>query len=325
MISQITNLEKAAILLLSLGKKEAADIMSEMSRDEVEKVSVAMYSLKNISLEKKKEVVNNFINKVSCSDALLGNKIIITNILFTLLSAEEARRIINKLKLNNDVWSALDCMNPEVIALYLSKEKTHTAALILSKLSHSKVSQILPFIDEAKVTDIINSMVSLKDINPIVLKEIAAVIKSDLIDSAKSNISSVDNIKMLASVIGSMKKEQRQKYISALEKSHPKILDKLQSLMFNFEDIVKINLFGISKIIQATDLNILVLALKGASTSIQALFISQMSERMVKIIEQEWKSLGAVKRSEVLNAQEQIVNVVRKMLHAGTISEIEDE
>ena len=325
MISQITNLEKAAIVLLSLDKKTAADIMSQMPRDEVEKVSIAMYNLKNINLEKKKEVINNFINKVSCSDVLLGNKIITTNILFALLSPEESKQIVDKLKSDNDVWNALDVMNPEVISLYLSKEKIHTAALILSKLSHNKVAQILQFIDEAKVTDIINSMVSLKEINPIILKEIAAVIKSDLIDSAKSNISSIDNIKMLASVIGSMKKEQRQKYISALEKSHPKILDKLQSLMFNFEDIAKVNPFGISKIIQATDLNTLVLALKGASTSIQALFISQMSERMVKIIEEEWKSLGVVKRSEVLNAQEQIVSVVRKMLHAGTISEIEDE
>jgi flagellar motor switch protein FliG len=325
MVSELTNLEQAAIVLLSIDKKTAADIMSQMPRDEVEKVSIAMYNLRNINLLAKKEVINNFVNKVSCVDDLLGNKILITNILSALLSEEEAKQIVAKLKADNDVWSALNSMNPEAVALYLGKEKTHTAALVLSKIQHNKVAQILGFMDENKATDIINTLVSLEEVNPVVMKEISLVIKADLIDSINSNVNSVDTIKMLASVIGSMKKEKREKYISSLQEKHPEIVGKVQSLMFTFSDLVKIDPLSIPIIVQNIDLNTLILALKNAPSTIKSLFISNMPKKMAKIMEMDWEVLGQVKRSEVLHAQSEIMSSVRKMLDEGKIFEIEDE
>lgn len=316
---EISPLHKAAIILLSLDEAEAASVMKEMNFQEVERVSFAMYNLKNVDYKTKKAVVKDFVRSVQDDDKIIGNKATTKSILSAFLSNEEMESIVRNLQQNKDLWDAISNIHPEVLALYFAKEKVNIVAIILSKMHTRQVAEVLGFMDDDVAGEVINCMAILDDISPFAMQEIEGVLRNDLLHAMQKYIDKKENNVKLASLIRNMPRIKRKKYLSILQEKNYKIAEYIEEQIFDFDDLLTLDFRGIQKLVESLEQGILVRALKGASSKVQDLFFSNISENMADRIREEWDSSIYFAKDEVLKAQKVVMQKADQMLSENLI------
>jgi flagellar motor switch protein FliG len=310
---------KAAIVLLSLNREKAASIMSIMEQSEILTLASAMSSLGFVESEVVDSVLSRFVQEIQGKGIGISNSSKATEyILGSFLSKEEVSKILTKV--HSSVWKALEIVNPKALAQYLSKEHPQAAALILSKIKPSHTAAVLPFFSEEFAKIVMERVVNLKPVSHELLEQIEQCLKIELMSGVQHLDIQQDVARQVALTLKSMPTTEMNKYLHWLKEKHSQMALCVEELMFSFEDLTQIGTSGLSSLIGSIDQGDLTLALRRVSSEVQTFFFTNMPQRMVKMIQDEWDMMGKIKMKDVKEAQKRILVQAKLLIAEGKIS-----
>ena len=321
------NLEKAAVLLLTLNEDNAARLLKRLSESEVQKISSQIASLKEINTDSVLEVLSYFISRMSDGSLLGGHLLKLKRFLNKVFDDEKVDSIMQNIgEPLDDIWDSVASINDRVLARYLKNEYPQTIALILSKLPSQKVAKIIEMFSENFAFEIIKRMLKMDTVDKKVVSNVEDTLKKELVENVTLT-KGVSNHQVVADVFNNFNKKNEGLFLNLLNQYDPKKAYLVRKHMLVFEDIKRIDSRGLQLLIRYVDKSILPKALKFADESMKEYFFNNMSVRAAKILGEEVDGIKGLKKEEGELAQKQIINVLRDLINKEQVSlkELEKE
>lgn len=320
---KISGVDKAAILLLSLGEEAASEVLRHMGPKEVHKISSAMAELRNISTSQVKNVITDFSTLIGSETSLgVGSRDYLRNVLVKALGEDKAGSIIDRVLMGENVsgLEQLKWMDPRAITEIIKLEHPQIIAVVLSYLDSELSAEVLTLLPENLRSDIILRMATLDRLQPTALIELNNVIEKQFTGNDHVKSSSVGGIKTAANLLNLIEPSIEAVIIDGVSEIDSELAEKIQDLMFVFDDLSAINDKGIQMLLREISSETLVIALKGSDEAIKQKIFSNMSKRAGDMLREDLEAKGPVRVSDVEAAQKEILMIARRMQEAGEIS-----
>lgn len=316
----MTGPEKAATLMMALGEEYIARVMEHMSNDEIKELSQTMANLGTVESTVVEKLLLEFSEQMSTTGNLVGSVESTQRLLMKVLDKARVDQIMEEISgpAGRTMWDKLGNVNEAVLAAYLKNEYPQTVAVVLSKIKPEHAARVLAVLPESFAMEVVMRMLRMETVQKEVLEDVERTLRTEFMSNlARTN--KRDPHEMMAEVFNNLDRQSEQRFLSALEDRNRDAADKIKSLMFTFEDLLKIDVSGIQRILATVDRSKLPVALKGASDALKDMFFSNMAERMAKLIKDDIASLGPVRLRDVDEAQGHIVNVAKELAAKGEI------
>ncbi|HEY6641006.1 flagellar motor switch protein FliG [Povalibacter sp.] len=321
--SQRSGTERAAILLLSLGEQEAAQVMKHMGAKDVQRIGSAMTQLQNISRREVSEVLKDFTTIVESQTSLgVGVDEYLRKVLIGALGEDKAASVIDRILFGRSSkgLEALKWMDARAISELIRQEHPQIISIVLAYLDPDQSAEVLSQFPEWLRADVVMRIATLDGIQPSALHELDDVIEKQF--SGKNGVlktSVIGGVKTAADIMNFMDSSQEGAILDHIRKIDEPLGGKIQDLMFVFDDLEEIDDRGMQEVLRAVPSERLLLALKGAEDSLKDKIFKNMSQRAAEMLRDDLESRGPVRLSEVEAAQKEIIALVRKMAEAGTV------
>lgn len=316
----LSGMHKAAIFVMLLGEEHGAQILGMMEDDEIKEISAIMSNLGQINSETVEKLCMEFGSQMSEAGAFLGNHDSTERLLTKALGKGKVDAIMEEIRgpAGRTTWDKLGNVNEEVLASFLKNEYPQTIALVLSKVKSDHASRVLMELPEELSLEVIMRMLSMEAVKKDVLDNIEKTLRSEFMTNL-AKTQRRDSHELLADIFNNLDRTTETRFMDELEKRTPESAEKVRSLMFTFEDLLKLDGQGVQALLRAADKEKLALALKGASENIKELFFGNMSERASKIMKEDMEAKGPVRIKDVDEAQQTLVNLAKDLAAKGEI------
>lgn len=316
----ITGAQKAAILLLALGEESGTQLFTNMQESEIREISTAMATIGSVPAETVESVCNEFAKSFASQDTLVGSFETTERMLKKALPAEQVNQIMEEIRgpAGRTMWDKLGNVPENVLANYLRNEYPQTVAVILSRLQPLHTARVLSLLPEDFAVDVMMRMLHMENVQREVIDSLETTLRSEFIASLARS-SKRDSHEFLAEVFNNFDRRVESQFMSVLERRNLEDAERVKSLMFTFDDIKRLPPEAIMRVMRDINREKLPLALKGASEEIRNLFLSSMTTRAGKILQDEIASLGPVRVKDVDAAQMEIVGVIKNLANQGEI------
>lgn len=314
--------ERAAILLLSLGEKEAAEVLKHMGPKEVQKIGAAMATLSNISKEQAGVVLREFVSTVEQQTALgVGTEEYIRKVLVAALGEDKAGGLIDRILLgrNTKGLEALKWMDARAVADIIRLEHPQIMAIVLSYLDSDHAAEVLAQLPPRVRPDVLMRIATLDGIPPSALQELDEVLERQFSGNANVKSSGMGGVKTAANILNYMDSSQEAEILDKIKEADGDLGQKIQDQMFVFENLVDVDDRGIQALLREISSESLVLALKGADEAVREKIFKNMSKRAGEMLRDDLEAKGPVRLSEVEAAQKEILAIARRMAEAGEL------
>lgn len=318
----MSGLDKAAILMLTLGEEEAASVMKHMEPKEVQRIGMTMATLKNVSKIQVTQVVKEFYDIVETATSLgLDTDEYIRNVLVKALGEDKAAGLIDRILMGGHIkgLEAFKWMDPRSIADLIRNEHPQIMAIVLTFLEHDQAAEVLAMFAEPVRVDVILRIATLEGVQPTALQELNDIMERQFAGNANVKSSSVGGVKAAANILNFVDTSIEQEIIENIRDVDGELADTIQELMFVFDNLGDVEDMGIQKLLKEVSTDDLVVALKGADERIQAKFFKNMSKRAGDILKDDLEAKGPVRVSDVEAAQKAIVAIARRLAESGEI------
>lgn len=317
---KLNGLQKAAIFIVSIGEAQATKLFNMMEDDEIKEISAAMSQLGPVSADVVERLFIEFAEQMSTAGVVLGTYDSTERLLTKALGKGKVDSIMEEIRgpAGRTTWDKLGNVSEEVLANFLKNEYPQTVALVLSKIKADHAARVLMTLPEEISMDVILRMISMEAVKKEVLDGIEKTLKREFM----SNLAKTqrrDSHEMLAEIFNNFDRTTESKFMGKLEERNAESAERVRKLMFTFEDLIKIDGFGMQALLRVSDKEKLAVALKGASDAIKELFFSNMSERAAKIMREDMESKGPVRLKEVDEAQQYVVAQAKDLAAKGEI------
>lgn len=318
--NKMTGQQRAAIFLMLLGEEHASKLISMMDDEEIKEISATMSSLGQISSETVERLCLDFAEQMSAAGVVVGSLDSTERFLTRALGKGKVDSIMEEIRgpAGRTTWDKLGNVSEEILASFLKNEYPQTIALVLSKIKSDHAARVLMELPEDLSVEVIMRMLSMEAVKKDVLDNIERTLRTEFMTNL-AKTQRRDSHEMLAEIFNNFDRTNESKFMGELEKRTPESAEKVRSLMFTFEDLIKIDGQGIQALLRTADKEKLAIALKGASDDIKQLFFGNMSERASKIMKEDMEAKGPVRIKDVDEAQTAIVNMAKDMAAKGEI------
>ena len=316
-------IEKSAILLMSLGETEAAEVLKFLEPKEVQKVSSAMVALKNVSREKISGVFDEFYQIATDRTTVgIANQDYIRNMLTKALGDDKAAGVIERILHNSDTSGieSLKWMDPGGVAELIANEHPQIIATILVHLEADQVAEILNFFSERTRNDVLLRIATLDGVQPDALRELNDVLTKLLTGNAVGKKRIKGGARAAAEILNFMGGAQEEGILESVRSYDAELAQKIIDEMFVFDNILDIDDRGIQLILREIQSESLIIALKGASEELREKIFKNMSQRASEMMREDLEAKGPVRVSEVEAEQKEILKIVRRLSEEGQIS-----
>ncbi len=313
--------EKAAILILSLGEELTAKIFSHMDDDEILEISQIISGLGKIGPNVVERLFIDFTEQMTSTNALVGSQDSTERLLVKSgLSSEKIDLIMEEIRgpAGRTMWEKLGNVNEEILANFLQKEYPQTVAVVLSKVASDHAARVLGILPEGFALEVVNRMLKMETVQKEILEEVEKTLRKEFMSNL-ARTQRRDSHELMAEIFNNMERAVEGRFMEQLEKVEPDAAEKIRSLMFTFEDLLKLDSQSMQTVIRAVDKEKLPIALKGATDTLKDLFFDNMSERAAKIMKEDMAAMGPVRLKDVEEAQQYIVTVTKDLETRGEI------
>jgi len=312
--------QKAAILMLSLDEEKSSAIFSKMDDEEIKELSVIMASLGKVNSEIVEQILSEFINKASSTGNLIGSYESTERLLAKTLDKDRVSAIMEEIRgpAGRTMWDKLGNVNEHVLANYLKNEYPQTIAVILSKIKAEHAAKVIALLPENFAMEIIMRMLRMDAVQKDILDGLERTLRKEFMSNL-SKSTRRDSHELIAEIFNSLDRNTETRFMEALEERNRESADRIKSLMFTFEDLMRIDAQGIQVLLRNVDKDKLAIALKGASEGIKELFFNNMSSRAGKILKEDMEAMGPVRLREVEEAQQYVVGTAKDLATANEL------
>ena len=315
-------LNDAAIMLMSLGEEEAAEVFKHFSPKEVQKLGETIARMRTVSREKVDEVINKFSNAAAAQSLLVsdtGNYV--RAVLKRALGEDKAGLLIDRILQGGDVSGieSLKWMDPLSVAELLRNEHPQIVAAILVHLDAEQASAILMQLTDRQRSEIMLRVATLEGIQPTALKDLNEVLYKVLAGGDKIRKSSLGGVKTAAEIINLLGSGMDASVLESIRSYDPDLAQKIMDKMFVFEDIGKLDDRSIQMVLREVASETLIVALKAASNEMRDKILANMSSRAAEALREDLEARGPMRLSEVEAQQREIIKTVRRLAEEGQV------
>lgn len=320
-----SGLEKAAILLRSLGDTEAAEVLKLMGPKEVQRIGEAMASMGNVNRDDLGDVLTDFHEEVEGQTELgVGNEDYLRSVLVSALGEDKAGNIIDRILMGHNAkgLETLKWMDPKAVAEIIRLEHPQIISIILSYLESDQAAAVLQSLPENMRTDVLLRIATLDGIQPSALYELDDMLEQQFSGGSSSSIKSsgVGGLKTAANLLNFMDSSYEASLMESVKQQDEEIGDKIQDLMFVFDNLMDVDDRGIQSLLREVSSENLIVALKGADESVKEKILKNMSKRAAEMLREDLEMKGPVRVSEVELAQKEILTIARRMAETGELN-----
>ncbi|WP_027857838.1 flagellar motor switch protein FliG [Marinobacterium jannaschii] len=319
---ELLDIDKAAILLISLGEADAAEILKHLGPKEVQLIGEAMSKLDNVPQSRVETVVGDFMGLVEDQTWIgINNDRYIRAMLNQALGEEKAKTLIDRILMSTNT-SGLDTlrwMEPRQIAEIIRYEHPQIQAVVLAYLEADAAASVLSFFDDKVRLDVLMRIASLDRIQPQALQELNDILERQFTGSAGSAAATLGGIQSAANIMNFTESSIEAELMDGIKDSDEVLADKISDLMFVFDNLIDVDDRGIQAILREVSTDVLVVGLKGADTALQEKVFRNMSKRAAELLRDDLEAKGPVRVSEVEEAQKEVLTVARRLADDGEI------
>jgi len=321
-IRELDGLTKAAVLLLTLDYESAGNMLRELSTDHVEEVTRVLASLGTIPRELSAAVVEEFYYlRLASQYSKEGGLDYASMLLKDSLDSSVADRVISQIQtqVQKTPFAFLQKAESENLMAFIQDEHPQTIALIISHLSHHKASEILVDLPDEKQIEVVRRVANMEQTNPEVIRQVESGLEARLANMLMHSVEKVGGVQTVAEILNLVDRNTEKAILDGIEADDTDLVDEIRRLMFVFEDIMMVDDKGIQSVLKEVDNDELILALRTASDELKEKVFANMSARAADLIREDMEYMGPVRLSDVENAQQRIVDIVRRLEEAGEI------
>jgi flagellar motor switch protein FliG len=317
---KLTGPERAAILMLSLGEQYGSKIWGLLDDDELRQLSVVMSTLGMVEAENVEKLMLEFVSRLSASGAVMGDYDATERLLQQYLPPERVGGIMDEIRgpAGRNMWEKLSNVPEEVLANYLKNEYPQTVAVVISKLRPEHAARVLAILPEDLALDVVNRMLRMEAVQKEVIERLEQTLRTEFM----SNIAQTrrrDAHEVMAEIFNNFDRQTETRFITALEEDNRESAERIKTLMFTFDDLVRLDTGSAQTLMRHIDKDKLAVALKGASEPVRQFFLSNMSTRAAKMLVDDMQAMGPVRLRDVDEAQVLLVNLAKDLAAKGEI------
>ena len=314
--------ERAAILLLSLGEGEAAEVLKHMGAKDVQKVGQAMASMTNVSRDRAIHVMDAFVQTLNSQTSLgVGADDYVRRVMVGALGEDKAAGLIDRILLgrNSKGLEALKWMETRAVADLVRNEHPQIVAIVLAYLDSDQAAEVLVLLPERMRADVLMRIARLDGIQPAALRELDEIMEKQFSGGNNLKSSSVGGVKKAANILNLMDSSTEQAISSRIGETDSDLGNRIQELMFVFDDLASVDDRGIQTLLREIATETLGLALKGADAKVKEKITKNMSARAAEMLLEDMEAKGPARVADVETAQKEILGAARRLAEAGTI------
>ncbi|MGD9799587.1 MAG: flagellar motor switch protein FliG [Parvularculaceae bacterium] len=316
----LTGAERAAVVMLALGEEASKSLWAAFDEDELRDVSLAISKLGSVSSDVVESLLYDFVTNLSSTGAISGSAASAQRFLRNVLPAEKAESILEDIKgpAGKTMWDKLANVNERVLSGYLRNEHPQTVAVILSRIKPDHAAKVISALPPLFAEEVIARMLSLGPVQKEVLEQIELTLRTEFM-AALTRGHDRDPYDAVADIFNNFDRSTERRFMEALEMKNPSAAERIRSLMFVFDDLIRLDAQDMQTLLRFIDKSDLAIALKGAEDAIATHFFANMSERASSILRDDIEIMGPVRLKEVDQAQHKIVDTAKRLADEGSI------
>jgi flagellar motor switch protein FliG len=315
-------LEDSAILLMSMGEEEAAEVFRQLSPKEVQRLGETIAKLKSVPRERVEAVLTRFSADAAETSMLVSDTDeYVKSVLRKALGDDKANLLIDRILQGGDVSGieSLKWMDPASVAELLRNEHPQIVAAILVHLDSDQAADVLKQIPERQRNEVMVRVATLDGIQPSALKDLNEVMGRVLAGGERMKKSMMGGVKPAAEIINMMGSAVETSVLDYIREADPDLAQKIMDNLFTFDDLLKIDDRGIQALLKEVQSESLLIALKGATPELREKVFTNMSSRAAETLREDLESRGPVRVSEVEAEQKEMLKIVRRLADEGQI------
>lgn len=319
---KILNKTKAALVIISLGPEKAAKLYHYLKDDEVEQLTVEVASIQRVDSDKIEEALNEFYELCLAQNYISEGGIdYARDVLDRAFGNKKAMQLISRITdtLHAHSFEFLKKADPKHLLSFIQYEHPQTIALILLYTTSEQAAAILSELPREKQIDVAQRIATMDRTSPEIVKEVETILERKLSSVAVTSLTEIGGVKSIAEILNRVDRSTEKYILDELSKSNPDLEEEIKRRLFVFEDIIFLDSRGIQRFLRDVNTKDLVVALKGANKDVSELIMGNMTKRMQDTIKEEIEFLGPVRLSEVEEAQQKIVQSIRRLEEANEI------
>ncbi len=320
--TEISGVQKAAVLLISLGPEKSASIFKHLKEDEIEQLTLEIANTRSISPATKDQVLDEFYEICLAQQYIAeGGIAYAKELLEKALGEDKAKDVIGKLTASLQVrpFEFVRKADASQMLNFIQDEHPQTIALILSYLSSGQASAIISALAPDKQADVAKRIAQMDRTSPDVIKEVERVLERKLSSLVNQDYTIVGGVDSIVSILNTVDRGTEKHIMETLEIEEPELADEIRRKMFVFEDILTLDDRSIQRVLREVDNNELAVALKASNEEVQNVIFNNLSKRLAAMIKEDMEFMGPVRLKDVEEAQQKIVNIIRKLEDSAEI------
>ena len=322
MANDYSGVQKAAILLITLGPEKASTIFQHLKEEEIEELTLEIANTRSVSPQDKEDILNEFYQVCLAQQYIAEGGIgYAKELLEKALGNEKAQGVIAKLTASLQVrpFEFVRKTEPSQLLNFIQDEHPQTIALILAYLPSAQAAAVVSALAPEKQADVARRIATMDRTSPDVIKEVEKVLEKKLASLVNQDYTIVGGVDSIVSILNTVDRSTEKHIMENLEIADPELADDIRRKMFVFEDIKLLDNRSIQTVLHEVDNNELAIALKNANEEVQKLIFDNLSSRLATMIKEDMEFMGPVRLKDVEDAQQKIVNIIRKLEDSGEI------
>jgi len=321
--SELTGREKAAILLITIGPEKSAQVFKHLKEDEIEALTLEIANISAVMPETKEDVLDEFYQICLAQQYITeGGITYAKQILEKALGESKAYEVISRLTVSLQVrpFDFIRKADTTQILNFIQNEHPQTIALILSYIRPKQAAEVLSELSADKQADVARRIAQMDRTSPDVIKEVEKVLEKKLSAMLTEDFTTVGGVDSVVDILNSVDRSTEKHIMETLDVEDSNLAEEIKKRMFVFEDILSLDNRAIQTLLrQEIDNRELAVALKGSSQELQNLIFANQSKRLAAMIKEDMDYMGPVRRTDVEEAQQKIVDIVRRLQDMGEI------
>ncbi len=318
----LTNVEKAAVVLMSLGKVQAAEVMKFLTETEVKKLSRAFMSVQEVERELQSSIAQEFANMLRAADTLVvDGREFARDVISSAFGSEAGDTLLEYItgSKKEPLSTLLGDIPQNIVDNFINSEHPQTIAFLLTKMPPELAAEMLAKMNEEMQTDVLVRVSQLEHVKADVIDEVREVLRTQLRGVSMREEEELGGPKAAADILNFVDRNNEERILTEIEETFPDMAEEIRNLMFTFEDILKLDDRSVQTILKEVPRESLVLGLKTASEELRELLFRNISQRAAQMLKEDLENMGPTKLKDVEKAQQSIIDVIRKLEGEGKI------
>ncbi|QGT99164.1 Flagellar motor switch protein FliG [Candidatus Syntrophocurvum alkaliphilum] len=318
----LTGKQKAANFLIFLGPERSAQVFKHMTEEEIEQLTLEIANVRKVPTEKMDDIYKEFYEMCLATQYIgQGGINYAKEVLEMAYGSEKTTEIISRISASLQVrpFDFMRQTEPSQLLNFIQSEHPQTIALVLAYIEPEKSSVILSALPPERQAEVAKRIAMMDTTSPEIIKEVERVLERKISSIEPQELTDAGGVKSVVEIINRVDRSTEKIIMESLEVQDPELAEEIKKLMFVFEDIVMIDNRSIQRVLREVETSDLALALKGASSEVTEKIYVNMSSRASEMLKEDIEFMGPVRLKDVEEAQQRIVNIIRRLEEAGEV------